>query len=107
MTENAPSKGKTMASQEAEIKLVATDKAVLKALSEGPNYGLGIMQRSAALRGSPILNSSNVYHVIRGLKEKGLLESRESDSLTERGNQPRTYYSLTPVGKAIYDKNKL
>lgn len=73
--------------------------ALLHVLTFGEGYGLSLMERAEQLSGGAVtLTQGTVYPTLRTLEDEGLVESRESEPLPERGGRPRIYYKLTRAG---------
>ncbi len=73
--------------------------AVLSQLDEA-KYGYALLQ-ALEEKGLPI-EPGSLYPLLRRLEAQGLLESRWDVSET----RPRKYYTLSPDGRALYEKLK-
>ena len=74
--------------------------AVLSQLDEA-KYGYALLQ-ALEEKGLPI-EPGSLYPLLRRLEAQGVLESRWDVSET----RPRKYYTLSPDGRALYEKLKL
>jgi len=76
-----------------------TRSALLQALIEGPSYGLELIERvRQRTNGKMKIVQGRVYPALRELEDDGLLESYDSEPVSERGGRPRRYYRLTAEG---------
>lgn len=77
---------------------------ILTALSSGSKYGYEICKDIEKLTGGKlILKQPSLYSSLRRMEEQDLISSYWEDS--SLGGK-RHYYSLTPKGKEVYEKNK-
>jgi DNA-binding PadR family transcriptional regulator len=74
------------------------EAALLLLLSERPAHGYELLERLPALVGEERIDVGNLYRVLRGLEEEGLVTSEWSADLP--GPAKRTY-TLTPEGLAV------
>jgi transcriptional regulator len=73
------------------------DVLVLKALSLGPNHGLGIARRVEQLtRGTFKVKPGSLFPALHRLEERGWLEATWGESET---NRRAKYYRLTAPGR--------
>lgn len=63
-------------------------------------YGLAVRDELEAVAGRTP-SSGALYTTLDRLEKKGLLESSEGESTSERGGRPRRYVRVTPEGKAM------
>lgn len=79
-----------------DIRLV-----LLEALREGEAFGLQVIERiEQRTRRKMRFAQGTVYPALRALERDGLIKSRESEPLPDRGGRPRVYYTLTAKGRA-------
>ena len=72
---------------------------LLQVLMEGEAFGLQLISRiEERTAGKLRFAQGTVYPALRQMERDGLLSSRESDPLPERGGRPRVFYSLTRKG---------
>jgi PadR family transcriptional regulator PadR len=83
------------------LPLKALEISVLVVLSEGEDYGYGIVKRIAEQDAGAIrLAPSNLYSVLDRMIDKGMVERTEGTESPE-GRIPRQYYGVTPLGRAV------
>ncbi len=83
------------------LPLKALDLSVLVVLSEGEEYGYGIVKRIAEQDAGAIrLAPSNLYNVLDRMIGRGLVDRAEGPERTE-GGIARQYYCITPRGRAV------
>jgi PadR family transcriptional regulator, regulatory protein PadR len=71
-------------------------------LRHGEGYGLQLIDRIRDDAGGHLVFAQGVlYPALRRLEQEGLVKSRTSDALPERGGRPRIYYKLTPAGQRV------
>jgi PadR family transcriptional regulator, regulatory protein PadR len=74
---------------------------VLHLIAEGPSYGNQLMERIAGMtEGVLSVNPNTMYPLLRRLEERGWIEGQWEHP--ER--RTRRYYSLTPAGRAEYER---
>ncbi len=74
---------------------------VLHFISDGPSYGNQLMDRiSGVTAGVLSVNPNTMYPLLRQLEGRGLIEGRWEHP--ER--RSRRYYSITPEGRAEYER---
>ncbi len=77
------------------------DLLILRALSLGPNHGLGIARRVAQItRGTFDVKPGSLFPAVHRLEERGWLEAWWGDSENRRKAK---YYSLTRAGRKHLD----
>lgn len=81
--------------------------SLLSALIPGEAYGLEIIERlkAAGVRRS-IPYAGWVYPGLRELERAGMVTSRESEPMAERGGRPRRYYRLTESVRALLPESE-
>jgi PadR family transcriptional regulator, regulatory protein PadR len=73
--------------------------ALLQALIEGEGYGLELAERVKERTGGALeIGQGSLYPALWDLERDGLVTSRETEPLPERGGRPRKYYHLTAEG---------
>ncbi len=78
---------------------------LLLALSEGPEFGLGLIARvEARSRGRIRLNRGGTYLALRELERRGLV--RDWMRPTGAAGRPRRYYELTAPGIAEVEETR-
>ena len=81
---------------------VSVRTALVIVLWGGEGYGLQLVERiRARCRGKLSFAQGTVYPALQELERIGIVRSRVSESLPERGGRPRIYYSLTPLGERL------
>ena len=74
---------------------------VLHLIGQGPSYGNQLMERIAGMtEGVLSVNPNTMYPLLRRLEEQGWIEGKWEHP--ER--RTRRYYSVTPEGRAEYDR---
>jgi PadR family transcriptional regulator PadR len=74
---------------------------VLHLIGQGPSYGNQLMERIAGMtEGVLSVNPNTMYPLLRRLEERGWIEGKWEHP--ER--RTRRYYSLTPDGRAEYER---
>lgn len=74
---------------------------VLHLIAEGPSYGNQLMERIAGMtEGVLSVNPNTMYPLLRRLEERGWIHGQWEHP--ER--RTRRYYSLTPAGRAEYER---
>jgi PadR family transcriptional regulator, regulatory protein PadR len=74
---------------------------VLHLIAEGPSYGNQLMERIAGMtEGVLSVNPNTMYPLLRRLEERGWIDGQWEHP--ER--RTRRYYSLTPAGRAEYER---
>lgn len=74
--------------------------ALLQALSDGPSYGLELIERvEQRTDGRLQLLHGSVYPALRSLERAGLVRSFRSEKVPETAGRPRRYYELTAQGE--------
>lgn len=63
-------------------------------------YGLAVRDELESVAGRTP-SSGALYTTLDRLEKKGLLESSEGESTSERGGRPRRYVRVTPEGQAL------
>jgi len=77
------------------------EPAILLILCEGPRHGYELIDLLPELVGEERIDVGNLYRLLRGLEEDGLLTSEWRADLP--GPAKRTY-SLTPTGRVLLDR---
>ncbi|MGD2046417.1 MAG: helix-turn-helix transcriptional regulator [Gemmatimonadota bacterium] len=73
---------------------------------EGDVYGVPIVEEIERRTGRDVSRSA-VYVTLRRLEQKGLVSSRMSEPLPERGGKPRRLVEVEPEGRrALYDSRR-
>ena len=84
----------------SELLQGTLDLLVLKAVSLGPNHGLGIARRVEHLTsGTFQVKPGSLFPALHRLEEKGWLASEWGDS---ENNRRAKYYRLTKTGKSQF-----
>ena len=74
--------------------------ALLQALTEGPSYGLELIERvERRTSGGLRLLHGSVYPALRSLERGGLVRSFRGETVPETAGRPRRYYELTAKGE--------
>jgi DNA-binding PadR family transcriptional regulator len=75
------------------------EQLVLEGVRTIPNaYAVPVQEHVEKLYGKPVKFTS-IYTSLDRLEEKGYVEARKSDPMPERGNFPKRFYSITPLGE--------
>jgi len=77
------------------------EPALLLLLREQPAHGYELLERLPELTGSQPVEMGNLYRLLRGLEQEGLVSS-EWDSRSPGPAKPR--YTLTKAGNALLDQ---
>ena len=73
------------------------DLLILRALSLGPDHGLGVARRiSQITRGEFDVKPGSLFPALHRLEERGLLDAEWGDSENKRRAK---FYQLTPAGR--------
>lgn len=68
-------------------------------------YGLAVRDEMEAVTGrSP--SSGSLYTTLERLERKGLVESREGESASDRGGRPRRYVAVTAEGRRALSQSR-
>ena len=65
-------------------------------------YSIAIVKEYEEQTGNSI-NISAIHTVLYRLEDKGLLESRLGDAVSQRGGKRKRLFRLTPSGKSVLD----
>src|SRR5438270_3646362 len=77
-----------------------TEPAILLLLRERPAHGYDLLERLPELTGEQRVEMGNLYRLLRGLEEEGLVTSQWDD--TSPGPAKRRY-AITPAGERLLD----
>jgi DNA-binding PadR family transcriptional regulator len=81
--------------------------ALLLALSDGPGYGVGLIEKvRERTLGQVRLGRGNVYPALRALEAARLVRSWKVIPGGRRGARARVYYELTPKGVGVAQGQK-
>lgn len=81
-----------------------TDTIILAALLQGDSYGYEINKLIQERTDNQYeLKEATLYSAFRRMEQAGLIASYWGDETT---GARRRYYSITTVGKAVYEQNK-
>jgi PadR family transcriptional regulator PadR len=83
-----------------QYKKGVLELCILSLLKRGDRYGYEI---SEYLSGHIDIADGTVYPILRKLKSDGLLATYLSE---ESGGPPRKYYSLTKLGREVYEADR-
>jgi len=87
--------------QQPTTPLKPVEFLVLVVLADRPLHGYGIVQEVDARTGGRVrLRPGDVYRVIYRLGERGLLQE-SGRRAADDGNERRTYYRITAVGRRV------
>ena len=90
-----------MAASKSGLLQGTLDLLILRALSLGPNHGLGIARRVAHItRGTFDVKPGSLFPALHRLEEQGWLESEWGESENRRKAK---YYRLTRAGRKHLD----
>ncbi|MEE4637933.1 MAG: PadR family transcriptional regulator [Wenzhouxiangella sp.] len=92
----------TQPSPDQQILRGLLDSLVLDVLSEGPNYGFGILQQLEDRLGEAagMIKEATLYPLLHRLEENEYLRSHLEPGARGR---PRKYYRMTPEGHALLE----
>jgi PadR family transcriptional regulator PadR len=76
------------------------EPALLLLLRERPTHGYDLLERLGELTGEQRVEMGNLYRLLRGLEEEGLVES-EWDA--ESPGPAKRRYAITPAGARLLD----
>lgn len=79
------------------LKKELIELCLLQLLSQGDCYGYELLSRLRA--GFPDTQESNVYVLLRGLRQGGYTQQYQGET---SGGPARKYYRITPAGKEKY-----
>lgn len=75
-------------------------REILRALAQGPGYGLNLHDRIRDARSDGSEMSQGVlYPLLREMEAQGLVRSQSQPGTAERGGLPRRWYTLTDAGR--------
>lgn len=81
------------------------DLIILSILAESDSYGYHISSKIKDLtEGKYVMKETTLYSAFARLEKKECIKAYSSN---ETFGKPRTYYTLTPLGKAILEEKKL
>lgn len=84
------------------LPLKALDLSLLMVLSEGPDYGYGLVKRIAeADMGAITLAPSNLYYVLDRMMKAGLVDEAEDVEGGDGDDDRRQYYRITALGRRV------
>lgn len=84
----------------SELLQGTLDLLILKAVSLGPNHGLGIARRVEQLTGGTFqVKPGSLFPALHRLEEKGWLEAEWGDS---ENNRRAKFYRLTKTGRSQF-----
>lgn len=83
------------------LPLKALDFSILLVLSEGEQYGYGLVKRIAQEEAGGIrLAPSNLYYVLDRMIAAGLVHETDADAATDEGAR-RRWYRITTLGRRV------
>jgi DNA-binding PadR family transcriptional regulator len=86
------------------LPLKALDFSVLLVLSEGEQYGYGLVKRIAEAEAGGIrLAPSNLYYVLDRMMAAGLVEETEAGADGEEDDRRRRWYRITTLGRRVLE----
>jgi DNA-binding PadR family transcriptional regulator len=84
------------------LPLRPVELEVLLTLSAGEAHGYGIIKESEVRAGGlGRLETGTLYRALRRLTSDGLVEPTEGRPLQDADDERRTYYAITPLGRAV------
>ncbi len=87
---------------EALLPLTPAVSSILVALADGEKHGYAIMREVARqTEGTVKMGPGTLYGSIDRMLQAGLVEETESRLDSERDDQRRRYYRITPFGKRV------
>lgn len=86
------------------LPLKPLDLSLLLVLSEGEDYGYGLVKRIARAEAGGIrLAPSNLYYVLDRMAAAGLVEEWEQQEEGDADGVRRRWYRITPLGRAVLE----
>ena len=76
------------------------EPALLLLLREHPAHGYDLLERLPELTGEARIEMGNLYRLLRGLEEEGLVSSEWDDSSP---GPAKRRYAITPAGEQLLD----
>jgi PadR family transcriptional regulator PadR len=76
------------------------EPALLLLLRERPAHGYDLLERLPELTGEARVEMGNLYRLLRGLEEEGLVSSEWDDSSP---GPAKRRYAITPAGERLLD----
>jgi poly-beta-hydroxybutyrate-responsive repressor len=77
------------------------EPALLLLLREHPAHGYDLLERLPELTGEARVEMGNLYRLLRGLEEEGLVTSEWDDS---SAGPAKRRYAITPAGEQLLDR---
>lgn len=77
------------------------EPALLLLLREHPAHGYDLLERLPELTGEARVEMGNLYRLLRGLEEEGLVTSEWDDSSP---GPAKRRYAITPAGEQVLDR---
>jgi poly-beta-hydroxybutyrate-responsive repressor len=77
------------------------EPALLLLLRERPAHGYDLLERLPELTGEARVEMGNLYRLLRGLEEEGLVTSEWDDS---SAGPAKRRYAITPAGEQLLDR---
>jgi PadR family transcriptional regulator len=77
------------------------EPALLLLLREHPAHGYDLLERLPELTGEARVEMGNLYRLLRGLEEEGLVTSEWDDS---SAGPAKRRYAITPAGEQVLDR---
>ena len=77
------------------------EPALLLLLRERPAHGYDLLERLPELTGESRIEMGNLYRLLRGLEEEGLVSSEWDDSSS---GPAKRRYAITPAGEQVLDQ---
>jgi poly-beta-hydroxybutyrate-responsive repressor len=77
------------------------EPALLLLLRERPAHGYDLLERLPELTGEARVEMGNLYRLLRGLEEEGLVSSEWDDSSP---GPAKRRYAITPAGEQVLDR---
>lgn len=89
---------------DGHLPLKALDFSVLLVLSEGDQYGYGLVKRIAGAEAGGIrLAPSNLYYVLDRMMTAGLVEEAAADGPGEEDDRRRRWFRITVLGRRVLE----
>jgi len=91
-----------MTDARAFLPLSSPQFHILLALADGPLHGYGVIRDVEERTGGDVrLGTGTLYTAIARLDTLGLLEESARRPAAKHDDERRTYYQLTPLGRAV------
>ena len=92
----------TTTNAEQHLPLRPVEFLILATLVEAPRHGYAMVREIERQTSGKIrLRPGDLYRVLARLERRGLLDLAQRQPAPDAGDQRRTYYQLTPLGREV------